>query len=299
MLQLRVYGSPDHMADVATRLATLPGSRHVMRTPSEGAGGATLVTADVGGQGAADAALAAVRHLGVDDDNVELLRIDSIGPASSSNPLGNVVWADLLGQAGTNARLLARYLVFMGIAGIIAAFGVVYSNGILIVGAMAVSPDILPVTATCIALVLGRPVLARRSFATLIIGLALACVVAALMTGALDALNLIPDNFAVTAPTLNGLDHVDASTVIVALVAGVAAILATETRATFAVGVAISVTTIPASAYLGVAAGVGEIDKAEGALLVLAVNILMLIVGGILTLIVQRRLARRAEPEES
>jgi uncharacterized hydrophobic protein (TIGR00271 family) len=164
---------------------------------------------------------------------------------------------------------------------------------------MAVSPDILPVTATCIALVLGRPVLARRSFATLIIGLALACVVAALMTGALDALNLIPDNFAVTAPTLNGLDHVDASTVIVALVAGVAAILATETRATFAVGVAISVTTIPASAYLGVAAGVGEIDKAEGALLVLAVNILMLIVGGILTLIVQRRLARRAEPEES
>jgi uncharacterized hydrophobic protein (TIGR00271 family) len=298
VLQLRAYGPPDQMADVATRLASLPGSRHVMRTPSEAAGGATLVTADVGGQGAADAALAAVRRLGVHDDNVELLRIDSIGPASSSNPLGNVVWADLLGQAGTNARLLARYLVFMGIAGIIAAFGVVYSNGILIVGAMAVSPDILPVTATCVALVLGRAVLARRSFATLIIGLVLGCVVAALMTAALDALNLIPDDFAVDAPTLNGLDHVDASTVIVALVAGVAAILAIETRATFAVGVAISVTTIPASAYLGVAAGVGEIGKAEGALLVLAVNILMLIVGGTLTLIVQRRLARSAEPEK-
>jgi uncharacterized hydrophobic protein (TIGR00271 family) len=298
VLQLRAYGPPDQMADVATRLAALPGSRHVMRTPSEAAGGATLVTADVGGQGAADAALAAVRRLGVNDDNVELLRIDSIGPASSSNPLGNVVWADLLGQAGTNARLLARYLVFMGIAGVIAAFGVVYSNGILIVGAMAVSPDILPVTATCVALVLGRAVLARRSFATLIIGLVLGCVVAALMTAALDALNLIPDDFAVDAPTLNGLDHVDASTVIVALVAGVAAILAIETRATFAVGVAISVTTIPASAYLGVAAGVGEIGKAEGALLVLAVNILMLIVGGTLTLIVQRRLARSAEPEK-
>ena len=184
VLQLRAYGPPDQMADVATRLAALPGSRHVMRTPSEGAGGATLVTADVGGQGAADAALAAVRRLGVHDDNVELLRIDSIGPASSSNPLANVVWADLLGQAGTNARLLARYLVFMGIAGIIAVFGVVYSNGILIVGAMAVSPDILPVTATCVALVLGRAVLARRSFATLIIGMVPACVVAALMTGA-------------------------------------------------------------------------------------------------------------------
>ena len=78
-----------------------------------------------------------------------------------------------------------------------------------------------------------------------------------------------------------------------------AAILAIETRATFAVGVAISVTTIPASAFLGVAAGVGEVGKAEGALFVLAVNILMLIVGGTLTLIVQRRLARRAEKEEA
>src|SRR4029079_17639057 len=164
-------------------------------------------------------------------------------------------------------------------------------------GAMAVSPDILPVTATCIALVLGRGVLARRSFATLIIGLALACVVAALMTGALDALNLIPDNFAVTAPTLNGLDHVDASTVIVALVSRVAAILVTETRATLAVGVAISVTTIPASAFLGVAAGVGEIDKAEGAGLVLLVNVCALVTGGTLTLLLQRMLgARRPVP---
>jgi uncharacterized membrane protein len=95
------------------------------------------------------------------------------------------------------------------------------------------------------------------------------------------------------------LDSVDAATVIVALSAGVAAILALETRASFAGGVAISVTTIPASAFLGVAAGVGHASKAEGALLVLAVNILLLIVGGSLTLIVQRRLGRRAQPEES
>jgi uncharacterized hydrophobic protein (TIGR00271 family) len=225
--------------------------------------------------------------------------IDTIGTATSENPLGNVVWADVLGQAGTNARLIARYLIFMGIAGIIAAFGVIYSNGILIVGAMAVSPDILPVTATCAAIVLGRTVLARRSFATLVIGLALACAVAALMTAVLDTLDLIPGDFAVDAAALHGLDAVDASTVIVALASGVAAILALETRATFAVGVAISVTTIPASAFLGVAAGVGQADDAGGALVVLAVNILMLIVGGSLTLLVQRRLARRSVPEES
>ena len=80
---------------------------------------------------------------------------------------------------------------------------------------------------------------------------------------------------------------------IVAFVAGIAGILALETRASAAVGVAISVTTIPASAYLGVAIGVGEVTRALGALEVLAVNVAMIITGGCGTLVLQRRLARR------
>ena len=81
----------------------------------------------------------------------------------------------------------------------------------------------------------------------------------------------------------------------VALVAGVAGMLALETRASSSVGVAISVTTIPASAYLGVAAGMGEIGKASGALAVLAINVALMVVGGTLTLVVQRATERRAE----
>jgi sorbitol-specific phosphotransferase system component IIC len=80
----------------------------------------------------------------------------------------------------------------------------------------------------------------------------------------------------------------------VALAAGAAGMLALETRASSAVGVAISITTIPAAAYLGVAAGVGEAGKAWGALAVLAVNVFMLLVGGTLTLLVQRWLGQRA-----
>jgi hypothetical protein len=68
--------------------------------------------------------------------------------------------------------------------------------------------------------------------------------------------------------------------------------LALETRASSAVGVAISVTTIPASAYLGVAVGVGNTSKALGALAVLRVNVVMLLVGGSLTLLAQRALAQ-------
>ena len=80
-----------------------------------------------------------------------------------------------------------------------------------------------------------------------------------------------------------------------ALVAGAAGMLAVETRASAGVGVAISVTTIPAAAYLGVAAGLGEADTAAGALGVLGTNVGMMVVGAVGTLAVQRILQHWSE----
>jgi hypothetical protein len=70
--------------------------------------------------------------------------------------------------------------------------------------------------------------------------------------------------------------------------------LAVETRASAAVGVGISVTTIPAAAYLGVALGIGQFRAALPALGVLAANIALMIVGGSIVLALQRRQASRA-----
>ena len=94
---------------------------------------------------------------------------------------------------------------------------------------------------------------------------------------------------------LAGLTTINVSTIGVALAAGVAGMLALETRASAAVGVGISITTIPAAAYLGVAAGLGEAAKALGALAVLGVNVAMLVAAGTLTLVIQRRLAGGAD----
>jgi uncharacterized hydrophobic protein (TIGR00271 family) len=290
VLHLRVFGAPPTIRRVAEHLETLAGSRHVVRS-EDGKSGLVLVTADLLPD-AADVALEAVFRLGVASEDVELLRLESIGPATAGRPHGSVIWADLLSQAGANARPLVRYLVFMAVAGIIAAFGVIYDNGILIVGAMAISPDTLPVTATCTGLVLRRWALARRAFATLTAGLAFSCAVAGAMTLALNTLGLLPSGFKIGAASLDGLTTVNIATPIVALAAGVAAVLALETRSSSSVGVAISVTTIPASAYLGVAAGVAENAKAGGALLVLAINVVMLIVGGCCLLLVQERFGR-------
>ena len=86
----------------------------------------------------------------------------------------------------------------------------------------------------------------------------------------------------------------DYSTVLVAGAAGVAAMLSFETRASAAVGVAISVTTIPASAYVGVGLGSGELGSVDGAAVTLAINVIVLILAGTLTLAAQRWVAQHA-----
>jgi uncharacterized hydrophobic protein (TIGR00271 family) len=289
MLHLRVFGVNDAMAQVAERLDALPGLHHVMQT-GNGDSRTTLVSADLD-DFAADSALDTLRKLEVPADDIVLMRLDAIGHEAGAHALSTVIWTDLLTKSRINARPLARYLVFMAVAGIIAGCGVIYENEVLVVGAMAVSPDMLPIIATCTGLVLRRWKLAERGFGTLVIGLGFGCVVAAVMTAGLDLFGLLPHNFHVGATGLEGLVTVNGSTVLVALAAGVAGTLAFETRASAAVGVAISVTTIPASAYLGVAAGVGEEDKAVGALVVLGVNVAMIMLGGSTTLFLQRRVA--------
>jgi uncharacterized hydrophobic protein (TIGR00271 family) len=182
----------------------------------------------------------------------------------------------------------------MVVAGVIASYGVVDNNGILIVGAMAVSPDLLPITAIAVGVVGRQAELASRALLTLALGLAAAGLAAAASTFTQDHLGFIPTGYNVRATgVLTGLTTISNETVVVAFFAGVAGMLALETRASSGVGVAISVTTIPAVGYFGVAVGLRELDKALGALGVLGVNVLMMVVGAVGTLLLQRALLSR------
>ena len=100
---------------------------------------------------------------------------------------------------------------------------------------------------------------------------------AAIFAFAQNHLSLLPSGFNINATVLRGLASVNDETIAVALAAGVAGMLAFETRASSGVGVAISVTTIPAAAYLGVAAGLGQASQALGALAVLGTNVAMMV----------------------
>jgi uncharacterized hydrophobic protein (TIGR00271 family) len=158
---------------------------------------------------------------------------------------------------------------------------------------MAVAPDLLPITAACTGLVLRRPHLIRRGLFSLLAGLGMACVFAAAVTGLLNLLDLLPSHFAIEQIGLASQQHVETETLFVAFAAGVAGMLAVETRASMGVGVAISVTTIPAAAFLGVAAGIGQLSKSVGALGVLGTNVALMLVGGSIALAVQRKLTSK------
>lgn len=236
-----------------------------------------------------------LRQLGVSDSDITLTSVEVLGRSSAQGVEAGLVWEDVLGMAARNSRPIARYFAFMLGAGAIAGYGVIDYNGILIVGAMAVSPDLLPITAIAVGLVDRKWRLARQAILTFVLGMACASFASAVLALAQDHLDLIPSGFNLDSSILGSLTTVNNETIVVALVAGVVGMLALETRASSGVGVAISVTTIPAAAYLGVAVGLGDARHAWGALEVLSVNLAMLVVGASGTLLLQRSIARRGQ----
>lgn len=292
MLFIQVIGQSRHAESVADLLDQLEGARAVTLVPAvrpaHSVASATIPPT------ALDGLLADLHRLGVAATDITVTRMEAVGqPAGSAREAG-VAWSDLLGSAWRQARPIGRYLVFMFAAGVIACYGVTDDNAILIVGAMAVSPDLLPIVAIAVGVVGRNARLAGTSLLTLSVGLALACLAAAIFGFAQDQLHLLPSGFNLhKTGILGGLVHVNDETIVVAFVAGAAGMLAFETRAVAAVGVAISVTTIPAAAYLGVAAGLGELTKSLGAFGVLSANVGTMVLGASLTLWAQRLVDRR------
>ena len=236
-----------------------------------------------------------LRGQGVPDADITLTRVEVVGSLATGPAEASLVWADVLGTAWLNARPFARYLAFMFVAGVIACYGVIDDNVILIVGAMAVSPDLLPITAIGVGIVGRRPALAGRALLTLRwASRSRAPRRRSSRSPRIGSTSSRPASTCNETGVLGGLTSVNDETIAVALAAGVAGMLALETRASSGVGVAISVTTIPAAAYLGVAAGLGEFTTATGALGVLGTNVAMMVVGAVATLAFQSALMRRA-----
>jgi uncharacterized hydrophobic protein (TIGR00271 family) len=293
VLELRAYTTADAAADVVRRLADVSGVHHVV-AGGVTARGRTRITAELDTD-AADPVLDLLRDHGLTGDEVTLWRTNDI----QVDPLrragrDSTVWAEVIGRAGQHARLATIYVLYMVAAGVVAGVGVLTGSSILVVGAMALSPDLLPISAAAVGIVERRWRVTTRALLTLFVGLAVVMVTAMVVTVVLRWSGRIDENLDLAESVLGpSLTDVGPGSVIVALAAGMAGMLAYETAGAAAVGVAISVTTIPAAAYFGDAVGLGGHEDGFGALRVLGTNVVGIVTAAAITLYAQRRWRRR------
>jgi len=301
VLRLRVSVEPERADEVVGALGGEVGVSQVAHLRAVVAGsGDDLVTASVR-EGSVDEVLSTLRALGVvRRGNVTFVRerVFMPGPMPWSMPRldpgsRDIVWEEIEGQAGYSAQFAPRYLLLMGLAGLIAAVGIMQNSTVPIVGAMAVSPDLLPLVALGYGVAVRRGRIARLALVTLSAGLA----AAVLLAGATALVARVGLGVEVADEPILLVGFVADPSVLGALVAfaaGVAAMLSFESQlGGAAVGVAISITTIPAAAAMGVTAVQGSWPDLLGAVVVLSTNLLCVVAGGALTVLLQRRFESR------
>ena len=177
MLLVQVFAGTTLAKSIAELLDGLEGARAVTLVPGARAGSSMASAMIV--PTALDGLLKNLRERGVPDEDIMVSRLEAVGQLAGRATEASVVWSDVLGAAWHQARPIGRYLAFMFVAGAIACYGGTDNNGILIVGAMAVSPDLLPIVAVGVEVVGRNLGLASRALLTLAAGFAVAIAAAA------------------------------------------------------------------------------------------------------------------------
>jgi len=298
VLQMRVFVPKERAQTVAALLQSVDGARHVVVCGSTFDGATTMITADLT-PAMTDHVMRRLMDAEVLPGEIDVLQTETVPTIEAgerswlSSRSEALVWSAVVNQARTNARFGAKYAVFMTIAGIIAAFGVITENAVLIVGAMALAPDLTPVTATSVGIVGRRWRLAGRGVLTLGLGYFLTILAASVTSSFLHITHQLPDTYVLPIVSVQSVATYSLMIVIIAFAAGVAGILAFETKASSAVGVAISVTTVPAAAYVGASLGLMQTTNTVEALAMLTANVLMLVLGASAGLMVQLAVGKR------
>ncbi|MVO83691.1 DUF389 domain-containing protein [Streptomyces sp. p1417] len=301
MLHLRLITPADKTDDVvrviestvgATHLAVVPGAA---RNPS-----GDIVMCDVARE-AGDELIDRLRELEIDKqgsialENIDLSLSERADKAEDEAPgegADAVLWEHLEDATHEESTLSITYVAFITLAMMIAACGVVLDNAILVVGAMAVGPEFGPLAGFCTALVQRAPRLALRSLIALLVGFAVAMVVTVGFSQFMDAVDLFSDDkLRAERPNTSFIYNPDWFSFVVAVLAGAAGTLSlTSAKSGALVGVAISVTTVPAAANAAVAFSYDEYRQAWGSTEQLLLNLLGIVVAGTLTLLAQKLL---------
>ncbi|GAA2511144.1 DUF389 domain-containing protein [Streptomyces longisporus] len=307
MLHLRLITPSDRTGDVVRLIEKTVGTTHLVVLPGAARNPAgDVVMCDVARE-AGDELIGELRALELDRtgsiavENIDLSlsrRADKAEAEAPGEGADAVLWEHLTDATHEESTLSITYVAFITLATMIAACGVVLDNAILIVGAMAVGPEFGPLAGICTALVQRHPRLALRSVIALLVGFAVAMLVTVGFTYFMDGVDLFTKvRLEAERPNTNFIYRPDAFSFVVAVLAGAAGTLSlTSAKSGALVGVAISVTTVPAAANAAVAFAYDEYRQAWGSTEQLLLNLLGIVLAGTLTLLAQKWLwARQRE----
>ena len=217
---------------------------------------------------------------------------EAIGRAAPGDPEDAVIWPEVVDRAKGATHGTVSYFTFMVLAVVLAAIAVLTDSTILVVGAMVVGPEFGTVAAVSVGLVLRKWGLAWRGAALLLGGFVAAIVVVAGLALLASATPLVDAGMlSAPRPQTDFIYHPDAWSFIVAVVAGMAGVLAMTTdRGNALVGVFISVTTVPAAGNLALALALRDPQEALGSLEQLGLNLGGMIAAGVAVVLLQRLL---------
>ena len=307
MLHLRLITPSDRTDDVVRLIERTVGTTHLVVLPGAARNPVgDVVMCDVARE-AGDELIGELRALELDRtgsiavENIDLSlsrRADKAEAEAPGEGADAVLWEHLTDATHEESTLSVTYVAFLTLATMIAACGVVLDNAILIVGAMAVGPEFGPLAGICTALVQRHPRLALRSLTALLVGFAVAMLVTVGFSYFMHGVGLFSKvQLEAARPNTNFIYRPDAFSFVVAVLAGAAGTLSlTSAKSGALVGVAISVTTVPAAANAAVAFAYDEYKQAWGSTEQLLLNLLGIVLAGTLTLLAQKWLwARQRE----
>ncbi|MER5470489.1 DUF389 domain-containing protein [Streptomyces sp. NPDC002935] len=299
MLHLRLITPADRTDDVVRLIEKTVGTTHLVVLPGAARNPVgDVVMCDVARE-AGDELIGALRESGLDRtgsiavETIELSlskRADKAEEEAPGEGADAVLWEQLRDATHEESTLNVTYLAFLTVATMLAACGVMLDNAILIVGAMAVGPEFGPLAGICTALVQRAPYLVWRSLWALLAGFAAAMVITAGFSWLMDVFGLFEKSM-VEAPRPNTafIWKPDWMSFVVAFLAGIAGVLSlTSAKSGALIGVAISVTTVPAAANAAVALSYTDYAQTWGSTKQLLFNLLGIVVAGTLTLLAQK-----------
>ncbi|WP_345660731.1 DUF389 domain-containing protein [Streptomyces venetus] len=310
MLHLRLITPSEKTDEVVRLIEKTVGATHLVVLPDSARNPAgDVVMCDVARE-AGDELLTGLRELGIDTrgsiavETIDLSLSERADRAEAEAPgegADAVLWEHLSDATHEESTLSVTYLAFLTLATMIAACGVVLDNAILIVGAMAVGPEFGPLAGICTAIVQRRPRLALRSMIALLVGFAVAMTLTVGFSLFMDAVDLFSERqLKADRPNTGFIYAPDWFSFVVAVLAGIAGTLSlTSAKSGALVGVAISVTTVPAAANAAVALSYGDTTQTWGSTQQLLLNLLGIIIAGTATLVTQKYLWSKQRKQAS